>query len=177
MALIDQIALLGDDALSNLFDLIIPPFPGAIDFTQTRFRVTNLTIPATGNSPYEVHFKTQMMTKPSGKVVMPNEFSFEFRVDRFWNIYAGFKNWKNIVLDTRTGFMTPDVGVGVSGTIRVPITVIATDPQGVPTGGRWIFEGCYVQEIGDIGFDYTSGDPINVSVTMAFMVMNDAFTQ
>jgi len=171
---IDVVQNLGDDALQNLFDIIFPPFPGLITGPDPiRFRITNLSIPATGNTPYEVHYKTQMFTKPSGKVSMPNEFTFTFRVDKFWRIYTSFKNWKNIVADTRTGVLAEDVGIGIAGSIRVPVTVIASDSNGVPTGGKWLFEGCYVQELGEVGFDYTAGDPITVDVTMAFMVMND----
>ncbi len=173
---IDQIFQLGDDALQNLFDVIIPPFPGALDPISVNFRVQNFTIPATGVETYEIHYKTQKATKPSGKITMPNEFSFDFRADKYWLIYNGFKNWKNIVAHTKLGTMTEDVRIGqIRSNIRVPITIISTDANGIPTGGRWIFEGSFIQELGEVGFDYTVGDPVTVSITMGFLVLNDTF--
>ncbi|HUV85036.1 MAG TPA: hypothetical protein VMV86_04955 [Methanosarcinales archaeon] len=170
---IDVVAALGDDALKNLWDLIIPPFPGVIDPVSLPFRVQNLTIPKSGNTPYEVHYKTQKMTKPSGKVEAENQFTFEFRVDKYWLLYKGLRNWKNTVMDTRYGTMTPDIGIGSAGSIRVPITAMAVDSNGVPTGMLWIFEGSFCQDIGDVALDYTTGDAITVTVTMGFMAMND----
>ncbi len=172
--MIDVIAKLGDDALKNLFDMILPPFPGAIDPVSTNFRIQNFSIPATGVETYEIHWKTQKMTKPSGKIVMENNFNFEFRVDKYWAIYNGLKNWKNIIADTRLGTMSPDSLKGAS-LIRVPVTVISTDANGLPTGGKWVFEGAFISQLGEVAFDYTTGDPITVSATMNFMVMQDTF--
>jgi len=172
--MIDIIANLGDDALQNLFDMILPPFPGVIDPVSTNFRIQNFSIPATGVETYEIHWKTQKMTKPSGKVTMANTFNFDFRVDKNWNIYNGFKNWKNIIADTRLGTMAPDNIGGVSA-IRVPVTVISSDANGIPTGGKWVFEGVFIKELGEVSFDYTTGDPIKVNVIMEFMVLDDTF--
>ena len=72
--------------------------------------------------------------------------------------------------------MTEDVRIGqIRSNIRVPITIISTDANGIPTGGRWIFEGSFIQELGEVGFDYTVGDPVTVSITMGFLVLNDTF--
>lgn len=168
---VDVLYSLGDDALQNLFDVIIPPFPGAINTIDTQFRVQNFTIPTTGVGTYEIHYKTQMIRKPSGKIEDPKEFSFEFRIDKNWIIYNGLKNWKNIVANTRTGVMTPDI----IGAIRVPITVIAIDSANIPTGGKWVFEGSHILTLGDVPLDYTSGDPIAVTATFNYLALNDLF--
>jgi len=172
---IEHVFNLGDDALQNLFDVIIPPFPGALDPVSVNFRVQNFTIPETGVETYEIHYKTQKATKPSGKIAMPNEFSFEFRADKYWLIYNGFKNWKNIIAHTKTGAMAEDVKMGQTSSIRRPVTVISTDANGIPTGGRWVFEGAFIQSLGEVGFDYTAGEPLTISVTMGFLVLDDTF--
>lgn len=165
---IDQIFELGDDALANLWDMSIGNISFIPNVTSTVLRVQNLTIPATGANTYEVHYKTQVFTKPSGKVDAPNEFSFDFRVDRNWLIYKGFVAWKNAVANSSSGVIGPDE-------LRVPITVWAVSGDGAkPSGlGQWTFDKCFVSNIGDVGFDYTSGDPITVTVTMNFLKMND----
>lgn len=166
---VDLLYNLGDDALQNLFECIIPSFPGAEDVPGTQFRIQNFTIPASGVGEYEIHYKTQMITKPSGKIEQTKEFSFDFRVDRLWRVYAGLKSWKNTIANTRLGFMAPDELFS----FRRPITVITTDPNGTPTSGKWVFEGSWIKTLGDVGFDYTSGEPIMVTATFGFQVMND----
>lgn len=169
---ITKIAELGDDALANLWDMTFGPIPFISDVTTTTLRIQNFSIPPSGANTYEVHYKTQMFTKPSGKVDAPNEFSFDFRVDRNWIIYKAFVAWKNAVANSYSG----DIGFdGAATPNRIPITVWAVDGDGSrPTGlGVWTFEGCYVTNISEISLDYTSGDPITTSVTMNFLRMND----
>ncbi len=169
---IETIQNLGDDALSNLFEISISPIGFLSDITSTLLRVQNFNIPPTGANTYEVHYKTQMFTKVGGKVNAPNEFTFDFRVDRNWVVYKGFKVWKNAVANSATGVIASD---GIGNAFRVPITVWATDGNGIKISGfgQWSFAGCFLQNLGEISLDYTSGDPIMLTVTIGYMLMDD----
>lgn len=163
---------LGDDALANLWDMNFGQIPFMPDLQSAALRIQNFNIPATGANVYEVHYKTQMFTKPGGKVDAPNEFTFEFRVDRNWIIYKGFVAWKNAVANSYTGNIGAD---NATSTIRTPVTIWAVGGDGLKLSGvgAWRFDGCFCQNVGDISFDYTTGDPITVTVTMGFLRMND----
>lgn len=169
---VETIYNMGDDALQNLFDMSIGTIPYVNDLTATLVRVQGFTIPATGSGTYEVPYKTQKITKPSGKVETPNEFTFDFRVDRNWAIYKGFVAWKNAVANSYTGAIAPDNFLSNN---RVPIDVWAVAPTGEPIVGfgKWSFKGCYPSSVGDIGFDYGVGDPIMVTITMQFLGLDD----
>jgi len=169
---IETIRQLGDDALANLWDMQIGTISFIPDVQSTILRVQNITIPATGANTYEVPYKTQTFTKVGGKVNAPNEFDFEFRVDRNWLIYKGFVAWKNAVANTYTGAIGQDNAIS---SFRTPITVWAVDGDGTkPAGlGQWIFEGCYPTNISDLAFTYDNGDPLTVTITMNFLRMND----
>lgn len=169
--MIDLLYNLGDDALTNLFDVILPPFPGAIDPIQTQFRVFSLNIPSTGADTYDVHYKTMHIPKISGKVVDPKRFSFSFRVDHYWKVYNGLKNWKNLILNTRTGFKTLDI----AGVFRVPITILSSGSGGELTGGKWVFEGAACLNVADVPFNYESGDPLTLDAEFTYLVLNDNF--
>lgn len=172
---IDLIANLGDDALTNLFDMGIPVVSGIPELdTNVRLRIQNFTVPATGANTYEVHYRTQMMTKVGGKVDAPNEFSFDFRVDRNYNVYRAFKTWKNLVANSSSGVIMNDDGL--TNPYRVPISVWPVDSNGdgISGAGSWTFAGCFVQNVGEVSFDYTSGDPITVTVTMGYIRMDDS---
>jgi hypothetical protein len=168
---INAISVLGDDSLSNQFAIIIPSYPGQIDPNGDNFRVTNISIPERSINTYEVHYKTQKFTKPSGKDASANEFTFEFRVDKFWNTYKGFSDWHRAIIDPVTGIQTPDFANGVSG-IRVPITVQTIDSNDVPTSTGWVFDGCFPSTIPGVDFAMDNGDPIVVSITMQYITVN-----
>jgi len=170
--MVDKIYQMGDDALSNLFDVSIEPIAFIDDITSTLLRIQNFTVPATGTSTYEVHHKTQKITKPSGKIEAPNEFSFDLRVDRNWLVYKGLVAWKNKVANSYTGVIAPD---NVLSNNRVNMTVWAVTPENIPIPGfgSWNFKGCFPMTVGDISFDYSSGDPIIVNVTFGFLALDD----
>jgi len=167
---IEQLYDLGDDALQNLFEMTIAPTQYLSELAPTLLRVQNLTIPASGANKYEVHYKTVMIEKIGGKPDSPKEFTFDIRIDRNYLVYKGLVAWKNAVSNTKTGVMMPD-----TGGLRVPITVYPVTPEGdkITGFGEWLFEGCCPTNISDIGYDYSSGDPITVTVTMSFLAMND----
>lgn len=169
---VETIYAMGDDALTNLFDMSIATIPYINDLTQTLVRVQGFTIPATGSSTYEVNYKTQKITKPGGKIEAPNEFTFDFRVDRNWAIYKGFIAWKNAVANSYTGDIAPD---NILSNNRVPIDVWAVAPTGEPIigFGKFSFKGCYPSSVGDVAFDYGTGDPIIVTITMQYLGLDD----
>jgi hypothetical protein len=165
------IASLGDDALANNFEVILPPtFPGAVDALSTAIRCTTATIPEKSTGKYSVEYKSQTFTKPSGKITTPNEFSFTFRVDKYWNTYRGLRNWLNIIGDGATGIQSADYVNGAS-IIRVPISIITLDSAGAETSIGWNFDGCYISSLDGVTFDQSSGDPLEVSATFDFITM------
>jgi len=168
--MIQKLFSLGDDALQNLFDMSISPIPFIGDMQSTLLRVQGFTIPATGSGTYEVNYKTQKITKPSGKIEAPNEFSVDIRIDKYWAIYKGLVMWKNAVANSYTGAIAEDSPLSNN---RVPISVWAVDANSVPTLGAWVFDGCYPSSIGDVAFDYSGGEPLTLSVTFQFLALND----
>lgn len=160
----------GDDALQNQFEFVIPPFPGAIDNIGASIRVASFDIPEIVIGTYERHYKTQKFEKPSGKIETANEISFNFDMDKSFTIYNGFRNWINIVGDSKTGIMTSDYVAGVAS-FRVPIVVFSVDSAGDRTGGEWTFEGAFIKSLGTVSYDKTSGDPIECSAILSFIAM------
>jgi len=168
---IQTIVQLNDDALNNQFQIIIPPHEGQIDQTGENFRVLRVSIPERSVNMYTVHYKTQKFTKYTGKDATPNEFTFDFRVDKFWNVYKGLSDWHRLILDPVSGVQSPDYENGQS-TIRVPITVNTIDATDTVTSTGWVFDGCFPSNVPGVEFDMESGEPIVVTITMQFITMN-----
>ena len=198
--MIEKVYAMGDDALTNLFDIMIGPIPFLSELLPTFLRIQSLSIPETGITTYEYHHKTQKVTKAGGKIEVANVFDFTFRVDRYWSVYRGFSTWKNFVAHSYTGY------IGLDSSLiepRVDITVMplgGANPVGletarsaiegeidltkkpnvspaelfIPMAQRWRFIGCFVQKLGEIPFDMTSGEPITCTVTMGFAALDDS---
>ena len=55
-----------------------------------------------------------------------------------------------------------------SSTFNIP-----TRKKRFPSFGQWRFVGCYCKQVGDVGFDYTSGDPIIVPITFGCLALDE----
>jgi hypothetical protein len=161
-----------DDAFQNEWEIIIPPFPGVIKSEDTQIRVTGVNIPAFTPGKYTVDYKSQRATKPSGKIETTNELTFDFRVDKNWEVYKGFRNWINIIANHNSGGIGIDYKDGVPIN-RVDVTVLTIDTLGEPTGETWVFTGSWISNLAEIPFTYESGDPLILTVTLDFIKMID----
>jgi hypothetical protein len=170
--MIEKLYQLGDDALANLWEMTIGPNPFLDDVESTVARIQNFDIPASGANKYENHYKTQFIEKVSGKPNITKEFSFTLRVDRNYSIYKGLVAWKNYVINTKTGVAAPDTP---QDNPRTTFDVWPITPEGdkIPQFGTFHFEGGMVTNVDTLSFDYTSGDPLTVSVTVSFLNYDD----
>lgn len=169
---VEKLYSLGDDALANLFEISIGPNPFLDDVDATIARIQNFDTPSSGANKYENHYKSVSIEKVSGKPSITKEFSFTIRVDRNYTIYKGLVAWKNYIVNTKTGVAAPDTP---QNNQRAPVDVWPLTPEGdkVSGVGKWHFEGAMVTSVDSLSFDYTSGDPLTVSVTFSFLNMDD----
>lgn len=178
---------MGEDALQNLFEITFSlagvPVPGLPDAGLAwALRAQNFNVPTSGVQTYEVHYKTHVVERISGKGETPKEFSFDIRIDRFWGVYKLLTLWKNAAFGTWDNEMGTDyLSASSPESYRAPLTVkpVGADGKILSTqqlGGlatAWQFEGCYVKTLGEIPFDYTAGEPLVINVTFGCLGMKD----
>lgn len=173
LGIVDQIYRQGDDALANQFDVVISPVALFSSIDPLRFRTTTVDIPERAIGNYTVDYKTTRFTKPSGKIETPNEFTLNFRSDKYWVVYQALLAWKNGIADDESGAIAEDVNVNGISTIRTDISVITIDSNGLITGPGWKFHKCWISSLSGVTFDQTSGDPLEVSATFQFLKMTN----
>ena len=171
---IEDVYLMGDDALGNQFALTVTPILGIVP-DQLRFRVLTVDIPEKSMGTYEVPTATQKFTKPNGKIETSNEFSFTFRIDKYWGIYKTFQEWMDYIVDPETGLFRPDVSVTGQSQYRTDIFVNTLDGNLVPTSSGWKMMKAFPTSLSGVSFDVNSGDPLEASVTMNFLKMTTPF--
>jgi len=168
---ISAIFALGDDALNNQAEVNITPLSFFPNVDPLKFRITDFEIPEFSIGEYEVAYKTQKFNKPNGRITTPNEFTFNFRADKYWTIYQALLVWKNYIGDDNSGTMAEDVGaITGESDIRTDVSVLTSDSNGVPTSPGWTMQQAWLKNLGGISFDNTAeGEPIIVSVTLDFL--------
>jgi hypothetical protein len=165
--MIQKIYDLGDDAFQNLFKVT---FSVEDEIPELSLRIQDFPIPGSGSNTYEVNYMTQVMTKVGGKVDAPQSLSFNVRLDASWGVYNWLIEKKNLKANPATGKIGAQSD-GIFNTVVVPV-----DSEGEPLTGDpqvWTFYNCWIQNLGDVSFDYASGEPITIPVTMFFLYMSD----
>jgi hypothetical protein len=175
---VDIIYAMGDDAFVNAFDLQFGPIniPGISDLSSAALRVENLTVPGLTINEYDVNYKSMKITKPNGKIEDPKEFTFTIRLDRPMLVYRLLIEWQKLVQDPNTGAIGAD---NLIESYRMPFLTVAPSSPGVavalPEGvNQWTFRGVYPKAVPEIPFDFSSGDPIKLSVTMGMLSLDNS---
>jgi hypothetical protein len=168
---LDVLSLFGEDALTNHYNIIIPPHPGLGNIINLNLRVTNVEIPAQTISVYTITKNGRTMTRPSGVSEQGNTFTFNYRPDKKYDTYSAISRWLKLIKDPITGLGLGDsgvVGAGGPSLFRVPITVQALDNNDL-INNVWTFTGCYPSEQSSISFSEDTGEPLDISVTMQYV--------
>lgn len=174
MGVMETIFSQGDDAIGYEFQISLGPIPYLDVATNLLVRCNTVEIPAISVQTYEYDYKSEKVVKPNGKIGTPKEFSTEFRIDKYYNLYKAIKTWNNAIVSPVSGGVATDSNNGVSA-IRIPITVSTGtyDIEGnfVPTLQVWNFTGCFPVEVGGFTLDSQSGDPVMCTVRWSFLKM------
>lgn len=169
--MIDTIYRLGDDALSSHAIITFDPLPFLTHTEAMQFRISDFTIPEFRVGSYTVQYKNQKFPKPSGTVETSNSFDFQFRGDKYYQIYQELMVWKQLLANDETGAGAEDVNpLTGQSELRTDFTVTPVDSNGIVTGPGWSFKGAYLKSLGSISYTQTStGNPLSVRVSLEYV--------
>jgi hypothetical protein len=169
--LLDTMALFGEDALSNHFQMIIPSFPNVLQLPNLNMRVLSVEIPDQTIDTYDLTKRGKKFSRPSGLSEQEKTFTFTYRVDKYFQVYQGISQWLAYIQNPVTLAMASDsgpLGAGGPSTYRVPIIINGLDTNDIITN-VWTFTGCFPTTQDGISFEEESSDPIIKSVTMSYI--------
>ena len=174
MGVLENVFAGGDDALGYEFSMSLGPIPYLDVATNLLVRCNTVEIPEISVGEYEYDYKSEKIVKPNGKIMTPKEFTTEFRIDKYYNLYKAFKTWNNAIVSPVSGGVAADSINGVSA-IRIPITVSTgtydIDGNFVPTLQIWNFTGCWPKAIGGFTLDNQNGDALMCSIRWGYLKM------
>ena len=165
----------GDDALLNLYEVAVTLPKDLSTTTSDKIigRIQNFNVPDVVQTTYEVHFKSNHLTKAGGKVGSPKEFTFQIRIDKDYKLYALFYKWASLP-NSHESTMAIGESENYTGTIQIYRTGRDLDLlNGSDDKNKGFeFHNCWVSTLEGINFDYTSGEPVAVTVTVQFSDFN-----
>lgn len=173
MITIDSVYQQGDDALGNMAELTVSPFPLFSPLADAlKFRTTTISVPGFSVNSYEVHAKTQKFEKPAGKDSTPKTFQSQFRVDKYYTVWKALAAWWQYICDSDTGAMAEDVGaVTGSSNIRTDVLVKTIDSNGIVTNEGFKFERAWIKEMTGLNYSMDSDTPLTCDITWSFVKM------
>ena len=164
------LAIVNDDAFENEWSLVMPTFPGCLDPVGINLRAVKVTSPDLQFEKYDVHYKTEKVQKPSGKQSTDKILTIDFRIDKYYSAYRSFQNWFNLIHNHENGTASADYVGGVSA-IRIPITLMLLDANGIPTATAEVYKGCFIDKVPSRNYTYESGNPLVLSYTFSYLNM------
>lgn len=169
--MIDILYQMGDDAVDNEGVIVFEPLSFMSTTETLQFRISDFEIPEFVQDSYSVTYKTQTLDKPKASITTSKDFTYTFRVDKYWTVYDDLFAWKQLLANESTGAVAEDVNpfTGTSS-LRANFSVYPVDSNGTVTYRGWKFTNAWIKSLGSISFDQTSsGEPITCSVTLSYV--------
>lgn len=174
-----------NDAQSNLYKVSF--FGGILDSSKYSLTKDQMTIRCSGITPpmptqdsYQVKYVTAYVDRPVTRVGLVRNFSLEFRMDSYWNVYKvlldlqkqfmdASKSWVNINLLDDAG------NIDTSKLFNVNVNYLSEAEVDDTSLGKplYQFTGCWIDNITPPSFNTSSNDPVTVSCSINFLNMDD----
>lgn len=171
MAVIDVLATMGDDALENHYQVVIP----AIDLlgasvANLNMRILSASIPEKKVDVYDIKKRGRTFSRPSGQIDQDKEVSISFRHDKYFDCYKSLCNWTQYIQNNITGAIASDSGEdgsGGSSTFRhnVEIWAISNLTETATPIAIWTLEGAFPTSVGGIDFSEEGSEALTCDVT------------
>lgn len=188
MSILKDVYNLGGDAVKNMFDVEFGDLPTGIGnatagYTGLKsnskcYRTKTFGVPSVGITTYDIDYKSVKIKMPGGKLDYEPKFTTELRIDRYWNVYKDLVKWRNYLASPATGAIGADTAANRCSYVNVisamqgkNATAGLTTKDVVPH--VWRFTLVFPMTVGEIGFDYSAGDNVTMSVDFGFIEMQD----
>lgn len=179
---ISTILGLGNDQLSTQYELAFPNgIPGGATADEMRDIMLrtqgSFTIPNEGVGSYESFYKGLKVNRPNGLDESTKELTIDVRVDELWGVYDAFKNWKNQVfnpLGGTVGNVKSDYADANNIATLLQVNALSTRTHEVIKS--FYFHYTILRDIAISAFDYSSGEPVVLTLTFTFYIMSRSST-
>lgn len=166
------------DSFKNNFKIIFNVVPSALTILKSlsdklEYRIQNVNIPAIALSKYDVSYLGEKIQRVGSELEYTRELTFNLRIDRIWEVYRGFAEWRNKILSLDGSTQAID---SKDSNLRIDITIDPIDRNAVAAYSskiKWDFKGCLITGMQELEFNHEAGDVNVVQITLSFIEMKD----
>ena len=165
----------GNDSYSNLYRMT---FSGGLlpeDTQNLTVRCSGFTPPTPSQKTYPVKYVTASIDRPVPKVDITRNFSLDFRLDDYWNVYSILLNQQKITMQASKSFVDSSITSLMPYLFNVKVDRITSlDDSGDDNLQRLFnYKGCWIESITQYGFDTSGSDPVTCSCSINFLEFED----
>lgn len=181
---VSDLLLAGNDAFSNLYEVLITPSggdEGEEDGATLTMRCKEFTPPSlSGGDPYRVHYVTAFVDWPSAKVNVTRTFDLTFRVDSNYSVYTKLHDFVKSNFNPNTDYVNTDLNDLEKTTLTVAVNVLTNGSSSATDKDKmelYKFTNCIITGITPIEFKQGDPTPITAKATFVFGDMADLQTK
>lgn len=158
---IERVRGLNEPVYQYSWNVIIPSLPGGGNAEALTFQARTSTIPGMGNEMAEVNHKADKLLF-QGRDASDQSIELAFFDVRGLPVYKAFYNWKTFIHNRETGVGTDKTEYSTD----VVLQMLARDDASVE--GTWTLRQSHPEVLSPVDMDYSSSEPITITVTMRF---------
>lgn len=165
----------GNDSYSNLYRVT---FSGGLlpeDTQNLTVRCSSFTPPTPSQKTYSVKYVTATIDRPVPKVDITRNFSLEFRLDDYWNVYSQLLRQQKITMNASKSFVDSSITSLMPYLFNVKVDRIINLSESNDTNLQRLFNyrGCWIENLTPSGFDTSNSDPVTCTCSINFLEFED----
>ena len=165
----------GNDSYSNLYRIT---FSGGLlpeDTQNLTVRCSNFTPPTPSQKTYPVKYVTATIDRPVPKVDITRNFSLEFRLDDYWNVYSQLLLQQKTTMQASKSFVDSSITSLMPYLFNVKVDRITSLDNSEDDNLQRLFnyKGCWIENLTPSGFDTANSDPVTCTCSINFLEFED----
>lgn len=172
---LNSLISVGNDSYSNLYRMT---FSGGLlpeDTQNLTVRCSGFTPPTPSQKTYPVKYVTASIDRPVPKVDITKNFSLEFRLDDYWNVYSILLDQQKVTMHASKSLVISSMEALKPYLFNVKVDRILNLSESEDDNVQRLFNyrGCWIESLTPSGFDTSGSDPVTCTCSINFLELED----
>ena len=165
----------GNDSYSNLYRMTFSGGKLPDDTQNLTVRCSNFTPPTASQKTYPVKYVTATIDRPVPKVDITKNFSLEFRLDDYWNVYSTLLKQQKVTMHASKSLAVSSMNILRPYLFNVKVDRIINLSESEDDNVQRLFNyrGCWIESLTPSGFDTSGSDPVTCTCSINFLELED----
>lgn len=172
---LNSLISVGNDSYSNLYRMTFSGGKLPDDTQNLTVRCSNFTPPTSSQKTYSVKYVTATIDRPVPKVDITKNFSLEFRLDDYWNVYSTLLNQQKVTMHASKSLVVSSMDILRPYLFNVKVDRIINLSESEDDNVQRLFNyrGCWIESLTPSGFDTSGSDPVTCTCSINFLEFED----